>query len=279
MAIVAESSSGRAFLSPSAEHAEVLETIPPADVPDTDLPAQGLGFRVQRYGMTKHRQLFTRRQRVALATFADLLREVCDKAEQEGQHGEASPADRCMARAYACAIATYLAFSISKAADLASSLCHWQPNPEHLKLAPTFARPTLSMTWDYAEGNPFSDSSGNFGRQPELIAKALSCLFPTVVAGKVRQCNAQSAEGHTGRPIISTDPPYYDNIGYADLSDFFYIWLRRALATIYPELFNTLLVPKREELIADPGRHGGREESKKFFEQGLNRTFEGLRIG
>jgi putative DNA methylase len=188
---------------------------------------------------------------------------------QEGDSG---------ATAYADAVATYLALSISKAADLASTQCHWQSNPQHLKIAPTFARHALSMNWDYAEGNPFSDSSGNFWRQIELIDEVLVDLGHGQ-EGEVIQKNA-SRFGSENKPniIISTDPPYYDNVPYADLSDFFYIWLRHSLREVYPDLFGTLLVPKAQELVAEPFRHGGREAAQRFFEEGLLKVFERIRL-
>jgi putative DNA methylase len=273
MAIVLEGPKGRVFVSPTEEQDSIARKVSMhTGVPETQLPNQGLGFRVQRYGLTRHSDLFTQRQAAALTTFADLVCEVRQSITKD--------ASQCTslidATEYANAVSVYLAFATSKAADLASTLCNWQPNPQHLKIAPTFSRPTLSMKWDFAEGNPFSQSSGNFFRQFELVEKVLYQLNGDVV-GVAEQRDARVAPNSGSKIVVSTDPPYYDNIGYADLSDFFYIWLRRMLSTVYPSLFATMLVPKQPELISDPSRHENRDAAKKFFEQGLKESFSWMR--
>ncbi len=273
MSIVAEGGRGRIFLSPNDEHQRVALTAEPQDVPDTDLPEEALGFRVQNYGITKHHLLFANRQLVALTTVCDLV----SRARTEALKDTTSAGwETHSAEAYADAIATYCAFAVSKAADLASTICHWQPNPQHLKIAPTFSRHALAFSWDFAEGNPFSESSGNFFRQWELISKVLAELA-IGRPGVVKQLDARAAVSEGGQPLFSTDPPYYDNIPYADLSDFFYIWLRRALQNIYPELLGTVLVPKGQELVADQFRHGGKYEARVFFERGIGEVFQTMR--
>ena len=178
MAIVAEGPKGRVFLPPLESQAKAA-SCSLVDGLGTDLPQQGLGFRVQKYGLTKHRDLFSPRQLTAISAFSDAMRDIHERILADAAVLGLADAARTLdedgdgRRAYADAVLVYLALAISKATDLCSSLCHWQPNPEHLKIAPTFMRPTLSMTWDFAEGNPFSDSSGNFGRQPELVQKVL----------------------------------------------------------------------------------------------------------
>ena len=272
LAIVAEGARGRIYLPPSEAHERVAASAEPAWAPETELPEQALGFRVQNYGLTRHADLFTPRQLVALTTFSDLVGEARERVRRD-----AEAADVGRAGEYADAVATYLALSISKAADLASSQCHWQPNPQHLKIAPTFARHALSMNWDYAEGNPFSDSSGNFWRQIELINEVLSEIG-TGKLGNVSQQDAASFVTDLAAKIaVSTDPPYYDNVPYADLSDFFYVWLRHSLKSVYPDLFGTLLVPKAQELVAEPFRQGGREAAQRFFEEGLLNVFKRIR--
>jgi len=272
LAIVAEGARGRIYLPPSEAHERVAASAEPAWAPETELPEQALGFRVQNYGLTRHADLFTPRQLVALTTFSDLVGEAHERVRRD-----AEAADVGRAGEYADAVATYLALSISKAADLASSQCHWQPNPQHLKIAPTFARHALSMNWDYAEGNPFSDSSGNFWRQIELINEVLSEIG-TGKLGNVSQQDAASFVTDLAAKIaVSTDPPYYDNVPYADLSDFFYVWLRHSLKSVYPDLFGTLLVPKAQELVAEPFRQGGREAAQRFFEEGLLNVFKRIR--
>jgi putative DNA methylase len=282
MAIVAEGKKGRVFLPSDNEHECIAANAQPDWMPDSDLPAQALGFRVQNYGITRHSDLFTPRQLVALTTFSDLINEVHEQVLRDAENVSVSYAsgmqDAYVFDAYADAIATYLGLSISKAADLASTQCHWQPNPQHLKIAPTFARHALSMNWDFAEGNPFSDSSGNFWRQVELIEKVIAEIISND-QGNITQQDAAAFETHASiQTVVSTDPPYYDNVPYADLSDFFYIWLRRSLQTLYPELFGTLLVPKVQELVAEPFRHGGREAAQTFFETGLHKVFDRILI-
>jgi putative DNA methylase len=281
MAIVAEGANGRVFLPPS-EPQEKAAICGHVDGLGTDLPEQGLGFRVQKYGLTKHRDLFSPRQLSAISAFSDVIRDIHQRILADAAALGLRDAIRTLdeggdgRRAYADAVLVYLALAVSKAADLCSALCHWQPNPEHLKIAPTFMRPTLSMTWDFAEGNPFSDSSGNFGRQPELVQKVLEGWCEGV-PGHVSQLDARTTHPDLANIIVSTDPPYYDNIGYADLSDFFYVWLRRMLQPLFPCLFSTVLVPKSAELVSDPSRHNDRQAARDFFERGLEETFSWIR--
>jgi putative DNA methylase len=267
IAIVAQGEDGRVFLPANDVHEAKGQVAGPAGLLDTALPKAGLGFRVQLYGLSRHRQLFSGRQLTALDAFCQLLDEARKRVTADALVGGPRASTD-----YSEAVVTYLALAVSKAADLASALCHWQPNAEHLKLAPTFMRPTLSMTWDFAEGHPFSDSTGSFYRQFELIEKVL-CALPAGCPGVALQQDAQLQPTIAQAPLISTDPPYYDNIGYADLSDFFYVWLRRCLAATYPELLSTVLVPKSAELIADASRHGGQDAARDFFERGLRKTF------
>jgi putative DNA methylase len=273
MAIVAEGERGRIFLSPTEEHEAAARKARPEWKPDVEFFQQALGFRVGNYGMGKWSEIFTPRQLVALTTFSDFLNATMEQVLRDAA-AKNSNDDRPLRdsgagkTAYAEAVAIYLALAISKAADLASTICHWQPNPQHLKIAPTYARNALPMSWDFAEGNPFSESSGNFGRQPALIASVLGELNGTV-PGIALQADATSPTPNPRFSVYSTDPPYFDNIGYADMSDFFYVWLRRALKPILPDLFATVAVPKSEELVATPARHGGQEKAEGFFLSGM----------
>jgi putative DNA methylase len=262
LAIVADSLDGRTYLPPSVDHERVVQGAQPHDVPDTDLPDEALGFRVQNYGMTKHRHLFTNRQLVALTTFCDLVGGVRAKVfdDSESDHN------------YADAVVTYLAFSVGKVADRNSTIAGWAPNREHARN--TFTRQAISMTWDFAESNIFSDSSGNFFGGIESISSILGALFPGPT-GSARQVSATNIEIQS--TVFSTDPPYYDNVPYADLSDFFYVWLRSCLRPMHPDLLGTVLVPKVEELVADPFRHGGKEHARSFFEREMGRVFERMR--
>jgi putative DNA methylase len=266
IAIVAKGPRGRIFLSPDKNHERIaLAVSPPPGVPNTTIVGDLRYLTPVSFGMTRHRDLFANRQLVAITTFCSLVADV--KAKVTHDKGDAS---------YADALTTYCALAVTKAVDLASTICHWQPNPQHLKIAPTFSRHALAISWDFAEGNPFSDSSGNFFRQWELVAEAVARLG-SHGDGIVKQLDARSAGSDGMRVLFSTDPPYYDNIPYADLSDFFYIWLRVCLQKTYPELLGTLLVPKAEELVADQFRHGGKDGARSFFENGIRQVFQRMR--
>ena len=266
MAVVAEGARGRVYVAPSAEQERPAELATANQVPDTDLPTQALGFRVQLYGMTRHRDLFTPRQLAALTTFSDLVAEMHEGLTADG--GDAARAD---------AVATYLAFALDKLADWSSTICSWIPGIEGIR--DTFARQAIPMVWDYAECNPFSVSAGNFLNHVEWVAAGVDAL-PASAAAVAESRDATRLDSTRTACIVSTDPPYFDNIGYADLSDFFYVWLRRTLRTIYPGLFATVLTPKQGELVASPGRFpGGAREAKAFFESGLEEALVQARHG
>jgi len=271
MAIVAEGQRGRIYLEPNDEHEAIARSAEPTWAPETDLPEQALGFRVQGYGMTKHRDLFTPRQLVALTTFSDLVGEARERVLRDA----ATASDRD-APAYADAVATYLAFAVDRVADRHTTIATWDSSPTKLQLRNTFARQALPMTWDFGEGNPFAASSGTLGPSVGWVAEAVASS-PVDASGTARQHDATRATNDAVEPMVSTDPPYYDNVPYADLSDFFYVWLRRSLGGIYPELFGTLLTPKAAELVADSTRYGGREPARSHFEDGLATAFERLR--
>ena len=276
MAIVAEGQSGRVYLSPNAEQARIANVPEPADAPESDLPEKALSFRVQAYGMTKHKYLFTNRQLTALTTFSELVGEAQRQAEADALAAgrSADPTPLCEggsgAHAYGEAVGVYLAFVVDKLADYHSSICSWNSAGE--KMRNVFGRQAIPMVWDYAEANPFCSSSGSYNNMLEWVYKAVNNLPNMLPYGYVRQFDAQSDNG-LRNIAISTDPPYYDNIGYADLSDFFYVWLRQALKETYPKVFRTMLVPKEEELIATPYRHEGSvERARDFFEDGMFNT-------
>jgi putative DNA methylase len=281
MAIVAEGERSRIYLPPSDEQAAMAAKAKPEWTPDTDLPEQALGFRVQLYGMTKHRDLFTQRQLVALTTFSDLVSEARERVRKDAvaaglDDGETSLDDGGNgATAYADAVSTYLAFAVDRATDAWSALASWTPPRDTLRS--TFARHALSMVWDFAEANPFSESCGNWiDACLEWIQKAIATA--PCGSGQAMQLDAAAALANISRPLISTDPPYYDNIGYADLSDFFYSWLRRGLGRIYASLFSTLLVPKAQELVATPFRFdGSKARAEEHFLNGLSQSFRLMR--
>lgn len=261
IAIVAEGDSGRLYFSPTLEQEQLAQVASPEDSPCGEMPAQALGFRVQAYGIDEYKKLFTNRQLNALTIFSRLVAEVQEKVMSDGGSKE-----------YGQAIRVYLAFAIDRAADAWSSLVGWRNSVEASRN--TFARQALSMVWDHAEVNPFSSSCGNWiDACVGWIEKSLNYL-PSYYAipGIVQQFDAQSDCG-IRNIAVSTDPPYYDNIGYADLSDFFYVWMRQSLKSVYPDLFRTMLVPKTEELIATPYRFDGNmERAREFFEHGMLET-------
>jgi len=280
-ALVAESSRGRVYVSPDQSQVAVAESAKPNWAPESDLPEHALGFRVQLYGMTRHRDLFTDRQLVALTTFSDLVAEAREQVLADAGVARAerppAPGAEAAAFAYADAVATYLAFAIDKAATRNSNQTTWYTARDSTMNA--FSRQALPMTWDYAEVNPLLESTGSLAATASWVAE---CLETAVVsdgrAGQCQQLDASAARSFQVAPMICTDPPYYDNIGYADLSDFFYVWLRRSLRDMYPDLFSTLLVPKTQELIASEHRHqGDKHAARDFFESGLHRTFDAIR--
>jgi len=281
MAVVAEGERGRVYLSPSQEMENIAGNAQPEEVPETDLPKKALGFRIQEYGMTRWRELFSPRQLVALTTISDLVQETRELVKRDAL-GAGLPDDQepfssggTGASAYADSAATYLALCLSKSADYWSNVCTWRSDPKNLGVGHVFSRQAISMVWDYAEGNPFSGSSGSLPVTLDWIARVLSVTGHSEHAGKAFQWDAMSGSASSGK-VVSTDPPYYDNIGYADLSDFFYVWLRRSLKPIFPNLFATLTTPKTEELVATPDRHGGKEKAEEFFLDGMTQAMRRL---
>lgn len=278
LAIVAEGARGRIYLPPTDATEAIAQQAKPEWRPDVEFLQQALGFRVGNYGMTKWSDLFTDRQLVALTTFSDLVREACDLVNRDAQAAGAPDDAKPLAAggtgptAYANAVGVYLAFSVDKAADYWSSICSWHSSKELIRN--TFGRQAVPMVWDYAETNVFSDSAGNVSSGIEWAQKAL-CTFPAIGQGFAIQGDAQKQEISSSR-VVSTDPPYYDNIGYADLSDFFYVWLRRSLKSVFPDLFSTVAVPKEEELVATPYRHGGKEKAEAVFLHGMTRAMHRL---
>lgn len=272
MAIVAEGKHGRIYLSPTEQQAFIADVREPEDYPSAPMPENPRWFSPPSFGMTDYRDLFSNRQLTALTTFSSLISDVMAKAEQDAlaagmeNDGKGLDAGGKGSKAYGEAVGVYLAFVVDKIADRGSSICSWDSSREGLRN--TFGRQAIPMTWDFAESNPFCNSSGCFSNMLEWIVKCVD-EFPATITGEAEQVDAQADCG-LRNIMVSTDPPYYDNIGYADLSDFFYVWMRQSLRDIYPNLFSTMLVPKAEELIATPYRHeGSKEKAKEFFEDGM----------
>jgi putative DNA methylase len=264
IAVVANGERTRVYL-PSSVCADVLVS-PDIPGPDEPLPEKGLGFRVQAYGLTKWRLLFAPRQLAALSTFSNLVQDAYRRILGDG--GDLD---------YAQAVATYLAFNISRVADLNNSFCTWNHGDQVLRNL--FKRSAIPMAWDFSEANIVNDVVGGWPTCLGFLANSVERI--PIIRSSVGTIAQQDAATTNWRPeslIISTDPPYYDNIGYADLSDFFYVWLRRSLKGIEPELTRTMLTPKREELIADSGRHDGdAQAAKQHFESGFRSAFAGMK--
>ncbi|WP_428953728.1 DUF1156 domain-containing protein [Streptomyces sp. cg35] len=275
MAVVAEGKRQRIYLAPTEEHAGAANVGRPTTVPESDLPEKALSFRVQAYGMTKHADLFTNRQLLGLTTFSDLVDEARERVEQDARD---TGMDEAEAAKYGKSVALYLGFLVSAVADDMSTICSWRSSHGTGATRSTFARQALPMVWDFAESNPFAGAAGDLGTAAVSIGRTIDAL-PATGSGLAQQADARTAD-LSASPVINTDPPYYDNIGYADLSDFFYVWLRRSLGTVYPEVMSTILTPKEPELIATPFRHNGsREAADRYFEQGFVETFTHMRAG
>lgn len=278
MAIVAEGKKGRVYLSPLSEQQVVANSAVPQWKPENALPDDPRNFWTLSYGLAKYGDLFTPRQLVALSTFSDLVGEAIARCREDAltagmeDDGIGLDAGGTGATAYAQAVGVYLTFAVDKCSDYWSSICSWHNSGE--KMRNTFGRQAIPMTWDFAEANPMCDSSGNWMAMVDWSWKALA-QFPASIGGLVTQADAQT-QTISRNKVISSDPPYYDNIGYADLSDFFYVWLRKSLRPIFPGLYATMAVPKAEELVATPYRHGGKEGAEAFFLDGMGKAIHQL---
>ena len=263
MAIVAAGPRGRVYLPPDPEHERVAARArPPDGVPNAPMPANPRWFSPPGFGLQGFADLFTARQLRTLCTFSDLVGEATERLRADGADAE-----------YAAAVATYLAFAVDKLADRNSAVCAWEPRMDRLR--GTFQRQALPMTWDFAEANPFGDAGGDFAHCLFSVWEVLGRL-PGGAPGTAGRADAAALEA--SRPaLIATDPPYYDNVGYADLSDFFYLWLRRSLRDLYPSLCGTHLTPKAAELVAIPYRFGGRVRAGAHVQDGFVRAFRRMR--
>jgi putative DNA methylase len=283
MGIVAEGGGERVYLSPTLEQSTAAQCDHDSYEPTLELPKESKGrtaFWCVLYGLTNYSKLFTPRQLAALTTFSDLVGEAMQRVRRDaaaiGLSDDPTPLrdGGTGAIAYAETVGTYLAFALDKVADRGSTISRWDPTPTQSGIINTFSRQALPMTWDFAESNPIGAASGNYVSAVELVTKVINKL-PVQAAGRSEQADA-SIQTTSSAKVVSTDPPYYDNIGYADLSDFFYVWLRRSLRTSFPELFATLAVPKAEELVATPYRHGSKDKAETFFLDGMTQAMRRL---
>jgi len=276
VAIVAQLPRGRVYLPATEEQVKAAKSAEPAGYPDTDLPSDALGFRIQNYGIKRHWEMFSPRQLKSLVTLSDLVREVRSEVQRDAERARLAPAD---AQAYAATVATFLALALDRSGDFNNALCRWtQGNQKVMNL---FGRQAIPMVWDFAEANILGESVGAWGTCSDYVAQCIATITANGAAslpGHARSLDAASPWDGLQNVLVSTDPPYYDNIGYAALSDFFYVWLRRTIGDLYPELFGTILVPKEPELVAAPERfHGDRNQAREHFEAGFRRAFTALR--
>lgn len=281
MTIVAEGDRGRVYLAPTPDHEAVALLASPEWRPEGEIPARMTGGNCTPYGLTTWGDLFTSRQLVGLSTFSALVGEAIARVRRDavtaGMPDDGKPLRDSgnQATAYAEAVSVYLAFALDRTADYSSSIATWRPKDSAMRS--TLAKQAIPMSWDFAEGSPFGDSSSGFAACVDVVASVISRSLGLPWAGKAVQANASDAPSGLGTNCVtSTDPPYYDNIGYADLSDYFYVWLRACMRTVFPDLFATLAVPKAEELVATPYRHGGKENAEAFFLAGMTRAMQRL---
>ncbi|WP_166844733.1 DUF1156 domain-containing protein [Isoptericola sp. BMS4] len=273
MAIAAGSGRQRTYLPPTDEHKAAARVPTPGDAPQANIGHYPRDIKTQIYGMTSFADLFTNRQLVAITTFSNLVAEARELALKHAldagmPHSDSLADNGQGAEAYADGIAVYLALGVSRLADIANALCSWENSKTQVRHL--FTRQAIPMLWDFAEAPPFGAAAGSFEVSLNSAIKVLDRLDPRTPADALQ---ADAAARNYHGLVLSTDPPYYDNIGYSDLSDFFYIWLRSSLRSVYPSLFSTMLVPKTEELVANPYRHDGKDGAATFFEEGFEAVF------
>ena len=283
MAIVAEGKRGRVYLAPTAQQETVAHQAAPDWKPGGSVPARLTGGTCVPYGLREWSDLFTPRQLVALTTFSDLVQQAIAKAHSDAlvagmaDDGLGLDAGGAGAKAYAQAVGTLLTFSISRLADRLSTICTWdlrEGQGRKSGVRNVFSRQAIPMSWDFAEANPLSGIAASADSAVDRIAEVIE-LATSEGVGFAMQGDAATQAISAGK-VVSTDPPYYDNIGYADLSDFFYVWLRKSLKPVFPDLYATLAVPKAEELVATPYRHGGKTQAEAFFLDGMTRAMHNL---
>lgn len=280
MAIVAEGKKGRVYLSPEDFHENTATSAEPSWKPTGDIATRMTGGNCTPYGLTSWGDLFTPRQLVALTTFSDLVQEAREKAIADAKaaglmdDGSGLAQGGKGATAYGEAVAVYLGFGVSRLSDIANALCRWEITKTQVRNL--FGRQAIPMIWDFAENNLFGEAAGDFQTSLRSIIRVIERqTLQDLPLSMAEQADAATQSISTNK-VISTDPPYYDNIGYADLSDFFYVWMRRSLRKTYPELFGTMAVPKAEELVATPYRHGSKEKAETFFMEGMTRAIHNL---
>lgn len=272
LAIIAEVPRGSIFLPTSTDQVDAARSASPSGFPDSDLPDEALGFRVQNYGMRKHWEMFTPRQLVAMVTVSDLIKEIGAEVQRDAAAARLSDEDTT---AYSRTVTTFLALALDRCASFNNSLCRWNGNQTVF----VFTRQAISMLWDFSEANFMGDRAVCWRTAVDICADAVATIAPSPFPkAEAHQVDAATGANGIRNLLASTDPPYYDNIGYAALSDLFYVWLRRTVRDLYPELFSTVLVPKMTELTAAPERFDGdKEKAREHFETGFRNAFTALR--
>jgi putative DNA methylase len=262
IATIEDTKQGRIYRVANKYEKQLAKNVTVDYIPEGKIPEKALGFRIQKYGIYDFADLFTKRQLKVLLTYSDLIKNLNKYFKDRSDVSEE----------YIRALKTYLTFALDKLAAWNSTLCSWIPSIEGVKW--TFPRQTLQMSWDFTEINPLGTPPGNWINHIEWVACFLRDYPVSMPKGIVKQLDATKTISSDTNIICSTDPPYYDNIGYASLSDFFYIWMRKILKSDYPDLFSTLMTPKIDELISDPGRfEGDKSKSEKHFEDGMLHFF------
>lgn len=279
IAIVADGPNGRLYLPANKEHEQASRVVATGR-PEARMPENPRWFSPPGFGLTAFGDLFTDRQLVALQVFSDLAHEAREVVLVDAALGRFPSDPRRLADggvgavAYADAVTAYLGLIGSRLSDYLSNICTWHSGRETIRN--TFSRQAIPMTWDFAEVNPFSSSTGSFDGAVAWTSGALATV-PATLKAEVSQADATSGLWPSSA-TVSTDPPYYDNIGYADLSDFFYVWLRKSLRDVFPSLFATLMTPKTGELVATPYRFdGSKSKAEEHFEKGLASSFQRMR--
>lgn len=274
IATVIELSRGRTYISADAEQISAAECAIPKDFPDTDLPGQALGFRIQNYGIIKHWQMFSSRQLSAMVTLSDLIKDTTQSVKNDAIAAGLSKED---SNSYAQSISIFLGLCLDRCAGSNNTFCRWVSISE--ASAALFARQAISMVWDFVEPNILGKKASCWHKAVDLCAEAVQTIAPRGnMTSSARQIDAATGANGIQNFLVSTDPPYYDNIGYATLSDFFYVWLRRTVGNVYPDLFSTVLAPKIQELTAAPEKFDGdRTRARDHFETGFQNAFQGLR--
>lgn len=272
LAVIAEKQRGRVYLGVSPEQVAAAQAAQPSTYPDTDLPEAALGFRVQNYGTRKHWQMFTPRQLTAMVTLSDFVIEVGSVVKSNAVSAGLSLED---ADSYSRTVTTFLSLALDRTASFNNGFCRWNGNQTVF----IFTRGAIPMLWDFSEANIMGEKAVCWHTAVSICAEAIETIAPNHnKEATARQIDAATGSNGISNLLVSTDPPYYDNIGYAALSDFFYIWLRRTVGKFYPELFSTVLVPKMPELTASPELFGGdKDKAKKHFEAGFRKAFGALR--